>query len=121
MKIQDLQKLIREEVRKVLAVNEAEDFGAFRRVLITTSMHAKLKTDIEAFMKRPEIKSQYPVKFTIKPGVKPSTLVIDIEGKGATVIGTKVADLAKKMDKNVIIKIKQTIKRVPAADAKPIK
>jgi hypothetical protein len=110
MKKSELKQIIKEEIVRIL---KEEDFGAFRRLLITSSKIDALKKDIETFMKRPEIKSQYPIKFTIKPGVKPDTIVIDMEGKGATVIVAKLSDLTKKLDKTAVIKTKSTVKRVP--------
>ena len=84
--------------------------------LTATSSICKTKEitkEIQAFVKRPEMKRDYPVKLTVKPGVKPNTVVVDIAGAGATVMGTKLGDLAKKLDKTADIKTKKEIKRVP--------
>jgi hypothetical protein len=121
MNAAELKKLIKEEIRNVL--NE----DAFRRIVITSSKTKEITKEIQAFVKRPEMKRDYPVKLTVKPGVKPNTVVVDISGAGATVMGTKLGDLAKKLDKTADIKTKKEIKRVPVnnesklTEAAPVK
>lgn len=102
-----LREIIKEEIRNVL--NE----DAFRRIVITSHKAKEITKELEIFTKRPEMKRDYPVKLTIKPGVKPDTVVVDIAGPGATVMGTKLSDVAKKLDKTAIVKTKTEIKRTP--------
>jgi len=107
MKVLELRAIIKEEIKNILT----ED--AFRRIVITSQKAKEITKELEIFTKRPEMKRDYPVKLTIKPGVKPDTVVVDIAGPGATVMGTKLSDVAKKLDKTAIIKTKMEIKRVP--------
>lgn len=107
MKLSELRNLIKEEIASVL--NE----DAFRRIVITSKKAKEITKELETFTKRPEMKRDYPVKLTIKTGVKPDTVVVDIAGPGATVMGTKLSDVAKKLDKTAIVKTKTEIKRVP--------
>ena len=80
--------------------------GAFRRLIITSAKYEAIKSDIEKFMNRPDIKRDYPVKFTIKSSVMPNSFVIDMEGEGATALGNKLNDQAKKLDKSATVKVK---------------
>ena len=107
MKASELRAIIKEEIQNILT----ED--AFRRIVITSQKAKEITKELELFTKRPEMKRDYPVKLTIKPGVKPDTVVVDIAGPGATVMGTKLSDVAKKLDKAAIVKTKLEIKRVP--------
>jgi len=110
MNISALRALIAEEIKRVL--NE----DAFRRIVITTGKSKEVQTEIEKFVARPEMKKDYPVKLKITKGVKPNTLVVDISGEGATVMGTKLGDQAKKIDKAAVVKTKTEIKRVPVSE-----
>lgn len=83
-----------------------EDFGAYRRIVITSDKIKQIESEIKKFMDRPETKEKFPVKSSFKPGVKPEMAVIDVEGKGASVIAIKAADIAKKLDKSVVIKVR---------------
>lgn len=107
MKASDLRSIIKEEIKNVLL----ED--AFRRIVITSHKAKEITKELEIFTKRPEMKRDYPVRLTIRPGVKPDTVVVDIAGPGATVMGTKLSDVAKKLDKTAIVKTKTEIKRTP--------
>ena len=107
MKASELRAIIKEEIQNILT----ED--AFRRIVITSQKAKEITKELELFTKRPEMKRDYPVKLTIKPGVKPDTVVVDIAGPGATVMGTKLSDVAKKLDKTAIVRTKTEIKRVP--------
>ena len=111
MNVEQLRNLIKEEIRNILK----ED--AFRRIVITSKKAKEITKEMQAFIKRPEMKKDYPVKLTIKPGVIPDTVVVDIAGEGATVMGTKLGDLAKKLDKTATIKTKKEIKRVPVKES----
>jgi hypothetical protein len=101
----ELRQIIKEEVSNVLK-EFVHGLGAFRRLIITSAKHEAIKADIEKFMKRPEIKRDYPVKFTIKTSVMPNSFVIDMEGEGATALGNKLKDQAKKLDKSATVKVK---------------
>ena len=83
-----------------------EDFGAYRRIVITSDKIKQIESEIKKFMDRPETKEKFPVKSSFKPGVKPEMLVIDVEGKGATVIAIKATDIIKRIDKAAIIKVR---------------
>lgn len=107
MNTSEFRKLIREEVKK--ALNE----DAFRRIVITSNKTKDITKEILKFAERIDIKQDYPVKLKVTPGVQKNTIVIDISGAGATVMGTKLSDLAKKLDKTAIVKTKTEIKRVP--------
>jgi len=83
-----------------------EDFGAYRRIVITSDKIKQIESEIKKFMDRPETKEKFPVKSSFKPGVKPEMLVIDVEGKGATVIAIKATDIIKRMDKSAQVKVR---------------
>lgn len=83
-----------------------EDFGAYRRIVITSDKIKQIESEIKKFMDRPETKEKFPVKSSFKPGVKPEMLVIDVEGKGATVIAIKATDIIKRIDKTATIKVR---------------
>lgn len=83
-----------------------EDFGAYRRIVITSDKSKQIEAEIKKFMERPETKEKFPVKYSVKSGVKPETFVVDVEGKGATVIAIKASDIAKKLDKSAQIKVR---------------
>lgn len=107
MKLQDLRNLIREQVQLFLT----ED--AFRRIVIKSSTKIpEIKKEIEMYLARPEIKKQYPSKTTIKPGAAPNVLVVDISGENATTLGIKVADQAKKIDKQADVKTRKELKLI---------
>jgi hypothetical protein len=101
----ELRQIIKEEVSNVLK-EYVHGLGAFRRLIITSAKYETIKSDIEKFMARPEIKRDYPVKFTIKTSVMPNSFVIDMEGEGATALGNKLKDQAKKLDKSATVKVK---------------
>ena len=67
MKASELRAIIKEEIQNILT----ED--AFRRIVITSQKAKEITKELELFTKRPEMKRDYPVKLTIKPGVKPDT------------------------------------------------
>jgi hypothetical protein len=83
-----------------------EDFGAYRRIVITSDKAKQIESEIKKFMERPETKEKFPVKYSTKPGMKPETFVVDVEGKGATVIAIKATDIAKKLDNGAMITIR---------------
>ena len=111
MKKSELKQIIKEEIIATLNENAVPNMGAFRRVVISSSKIKEIENGIKQFMDKPIIKSDYPMnKFIIKSGIEPETIVIDIEGKGAMPLTNKLSDLAKKIDKEVNIKIKKEIK-----------
>ena len=91
-----------------------EDLGAFRRLVITSSKSDLLKKELEDFMKRPNIKSDYAgMKFNMKPGAKPDVIVVDIEGQSGTALANKLSDIAKKFDNGAQIKVRKELKLKP--------
>lgn len=103
----DIKQIIREEIQKVLKEFDY-DFGAYRRLIITSPKLSTIQDEIEKLLARPETKRDYAdVKYTIKPGVKPNMVVIDMDGKGTTAMVSKMSDIAKKHDKAVQIKIRK--------------
>jgi mRNA-degrading endonuclease HigB of HigAB toxin-antitoxin module len=84
-----------------------EEMGAYRRLVITSSELEKMKTEMTKFMNRADIKSMYPVRFKMIDSPKPNTVVVDVEGDKATVVATKLSDLAKKLDKSVAIMVRK--------------
>jgi hypothetical protein len=110
MKLQRLKQIIREEILEI--VNEApQEFGAFRRLVITTNMTAAVKKEIDRFMKQPNIKADYQMnKFSVKDGAKPGVIVVDMEGQSATGLSLKLQDAIKRVDKNADVKERKEIK-----------
>jgi|LakMenEpi03Aug12_release.lakeMendotaPanAssembly.Ray.scaffolds.fasta_scaffold349753_3 hypothetical protein len=107
MKLTELRNLIREQVQLILT----ED--AFRRIVIKSSTKIPaIKKEIEMYIARPEVKKEYPSKITIKPGANPDVLVVDISGENATTLGIKIADQAKKIDKQADVKTRKELKLV---------
>ena len=95
--------------------NITEAMGAFRRLVITTAKLDTVKQEIEDFIKRPNIKSDYPdMKISIKPGAKPNVLVVDVEAISGTALANKVSDIAKKFDKGANIKVRKELKLKPS-------
>lgn len=85
--------------------------GAYRRLVITTNQLDTIKKEIENFLKRPNIKTDYPdATVTIKPGVKPDVLVVDIEAVSGTALTAKVSDVVKKFDKAAKIQVRREAK-----------
>jgi hypothetical protein len=84
-----------------------EEMGAYRRLVVTSSELEKMKTEMTKFMNRADIKSMYTVRFKMIDSPKPNTVVVDVEGDKATVVATKLSDLAKKLDKSVTIMVRK--------------
>jgi len=94
--------------------NMNEAIGAFRRLIITTAKLDTVKQEIEDFIKRPNIKTDYPdMKISIKPGAKPNVLVVDVEAISGTALANKISDVAKKFDKAANIKVRKELKLKP--------
>lgn len=80
------------------SINEAVDTGAYRRLVITSPKHKEIKAGAEKFME--QYAYLYPdLTFNVIESPKPNTIVIDLIGNKATVVGIKFEDLAKKLDK----------------------
>lgn len=91
--------------------NINEVMGAFRRLVITSSKMDVVKKEIEDFIKRPNIKSDYAdMKISIKPGMKPDVLVVDVEAISGTALANKISDVVKKFDKGANIKVRKELK-----------
>lgn len=93
------------------AMHEANEMGAFRRVVIKSSKIDAIKSEIDKLMKRPDIKSGFPMnKFQVKDGAVPGVLVVDMEGNSATGLAAKINDIARKLDKAADVKIRKELK-----------
>lgn len=109
---ESLRNVIRKEIVKLI---EAENFGAFRRLVINTKSADAIKDEINAYMSRPQIKTDYKgMKFKMLPGVKSDTIVVDLEGISATALANKISDIVKKFDKSAAIKVRKE-KKLKAA------
>lgn len=102
----NLKKIIKEEILMVL---KEDNLGAYRRLVIKTDFKKaiEIKSEINKFMTRPEIKKDYPVTFKLSSGLDDGTIVIDLDGPSTTALVAKLGDLAKKYDKQAVIKIKK--------------
>jgi hypothetical protein len=90
---------------------------AFRRVIFTSD--SKLEK-LEKEIKSKNYQTQFPdCKLTIKPSVKPDTLIVDVNGDGADSVAKKLKDLGGKY--GVAVKIKTDIKLTPANESKLMK
>jgi hypothetical protein len=108
-----LKRFIRESVLKV-SKTITENTGAFRRLVIDTNKLDLVSKEIADFIKKPNIKSDYPdMKITVKPGVKPNVLVVDVEATSGTALANKISDIAKKFDKSAKIKVRKELKLKP--------
>ena len=99
---------------KKSSVNEGpEELGAYRRLVITSPKSKEMKAEFTKFMSRPEIKSQYPgIAMKIIDSPKPETIVVDVNGDKATVIGIKLGDIVKRVDSKakVIVRKERKLK-----------
>ena len=108
-----LKRFIRASVLKV-SKTITENTGAFRRLVIDTNKLDLVSKEIADFIKKPNIKSDYPdMKITVKPGVKPNVLVVDVEATSGTALSNKISDIAKKFDKSAKIKVRKELKLKP--------
>ncbi len=81
---------------------------AYRRLIITTKQTAKIKSDLESLFNR--VGHDFPdVKTNIVSGVKPDTIVVDLNGDGADSFAYKVNDIAKKHGAQVKIKKEKSL------------
>lgn len=98
-----------------LSESITEAIGAFRRLVIDTGKLDLVSKEISDFIKKPNIKSDYPdAKITVKPGVKPNVLVVDVEATSGTALANKISDVAKKFDKGAKIKVRKELKLKPS-------
>lgn len=92
-----------------------EAMGAFRRLVVTSGKMNTIKQEVEDFIKRPNIKSDFPdAKISVKPGVKPNVLVVDVEAISGTALANKISDVVKKFDKAANIKVRKELKLKPS-------
>jgi len=78
---------------------------AFRRIIYTSEQRDNIKQDVEKYMESDFYKSTYQtLKTTIKNGVKPDVLVVDINGDGADSVAKKLKVIGIKYDAKVTIK-----------------
>lgn len=90
-----------------------EELGAYRRLVITSPKSKEMKAEFTKFMARPEIKSQYPgITMKMIDSPKPETIVVDVNGDKATVIGIKLGDIVKRVDSKakVIVRKERKLK-----------
>jgi len=92
-----------------------EAMGAFRRLVVTSGKMNTVKQEVEDFIKRPNIKSDFPdAKISVKPGIKPNVLVVDVEAISGTALANKISDVVKKFDKAANIKVRKELKLKPS-------
>lgn len=95
---------------------------AFRRVILSGPKVKEVELDLKRFLDLSKTKIDFPgLKVDIKQGIKPDTLVVDINGEGADSFSKKVKDAGIKFQVQVAIKtekpmdkkdIKEVIKKV---------
>lgn len=91
------------------------DLGAFRRMVITSTKADAIQKDFEALLNLLHARSEFQdLKVDYKKGVAPNTIVVDINGNGATALANKFKPLVGKQDKSAILKIKNQKTTVPA-------
>lgn len=103
-----------DNIKIIESVNEGpEELGAYRRLVITSPASKEIKDEFTKFMSRPEIKTQYPgITMKIVDSPKPETIVVDVNGDKATVIGIKLGDIVKRVDSaaKVIVRKERKLK-----------
>jgi len=103
----ELKKIIKEKIKMAL---KEDVLGAYRRLVIKSDFKKaiEIKAEINKFMTRPEIKNDYPVDFKLSTSsLDEGTIVVDLNGPSATALAAKLGDIAKKYDKQAIIKIRK--------------
>lgn len=81
---------------------------AYRRLIITAGKQQKIKDDLESLFNR--VGPDFPdVKTKIVTGVKPDTLIVDLNGDGADSMSYKANDIAKKNGAQVKIKKEKSL------------
>lgn len=86
--------------------SEAVDTGAYRRLVITSPKVKQIQDGAEKFME--QYSYLYPdLTFNVIESPKPNTIVIDLIGNKATVVGIKFEDLAKKLDKTATVVVRK--------------
>ena len=105
---------IKENIKTESNLNET-DLGAFRRMVITSTKADIIQKDFEALLNLLHARSEFQdLKVDYKKGVAPNTIVVDINGNGATALANKFKPLVGKQDKSAILKIKNQKTTVPA-------
>jgi hypothetical protein len=78
---------------------------AFRRLIYNSEQRDNIKQDVEKYMESDFYKVTYTnLKVTIKNGVKPEVLVVDINGDGADSVAKKLKTIGAKYNAKVTIK-----------------
>ena len=104
---------IKEDIKTESNLNET-DLGAFRRMVITSTKAEAIQKDFEALLNLLHARSEFQdLKVDYKKGVTPNTIVVDINGNGATALANKFKPLVGKQDKSAILKIKNQKTTVP--------
>jgi hypothetical protein len=108
----DYTDTIAKELNKLGAIKteseleEAVDTGAYRRLVITSPKHKLIQTGAEKYLTQNA--HMYPdLTFKVMTSPKPNTIVIDLVGNKATVVGIKLQDLAERLDKTVIVVVRK--------------
>jgi hypothetical protein len=108
----DYTDTIAKELNKLGAIKteseleEAVDTGAYRRLVITSPKHKLIQTGAEKYLTQNA--HMYPdLTFKVMTSPKPNTVVIDLVGNKATVVGIKLQDLAERLDKTVIVVVRK--------------
>lgn len=108
----DYTDTIAKELNKLGAIKtegeleEAVDTGAYRRLVITSPKHKLIQTGAEKYLTQNA--HMYPdLTFKVMTSPKPNTVVIDLVGNKATVVGIKLQDLAERLDKTAIVLVRK--------------
>lgn len=78
---------------------------AFRRIIFNSEQRDSINQDVEKYINSDFYKTNYKdLKTTIKNGVKPEVLVVDINGEGADSVAKKLKMVGAKYNAKVTIK-----------------
>lgn len=84
---------------------------AFRRVIITGEKFKEVESELKRFLELPKTKIDFPdLKTDVKVGIKPNTLIIDLNGEGADSFSKKIKDLGIKFQCQIVIKLEKEMK-----------
>ena len=112
--LQVFKDIIREEIQKILYEIVDPRIGAFRRLVITSSKLPTIEPDLTSEIVKLNDRGEFlDVKVTYKKGTIPNTLVVDINGNGATALAKKFEAICSKNDKSAKVIVKNTVTRVP--------
>lgn len=85
---------------------------AFRRIVLTTERIKELEDDLNRLFSLNKTKIDFPdLKYYIKQGIKPNTLIVDLNGEGADSFSKKIKDAGNKFDAQVQIKLEKTMEK----------